>query len=418
MQSSGAAVGHHMRMNDDRSRIRSTTTDFRRMPARRIRRRLPTLTFASCLIVAGWACGPPADQQAAVFEENGGRAAELVAAGRERWASRRPDDLIAARELFQQAIGLDPDLAGAWSGLADASALLGLYSVLPAPEVMPEALHAADRALALDPDNAATHASRGLALYLHDWDFSAAEESFRHALELDANQVNAHHWYGMMLSVLGRHDEALEHMRAAAQGTTSALLATKIGTLQLTAGRLEAARSTLHEAAARHPDSRLPNRELGYVELAAGRPAEAVGHFVEALRIGTSEPAHGTVTTSQLLESGDPKLLVALALSLERSGLGLDNDLTVVRTDGSTSRVTTAAAVIDAIRRRAATKPLSPVTAARLELVAGAPDEALAWLQRAVEVRDPGLVYLRTKPSFEDLADHPDFLELCRRIGI
>lgn len=391
----------------------------------RRRRRAFPVGWIAVLLLLLVACGPPEPDPRTAAPVLDTSAEALVEQGRERWKTRRPEDLLAARDLFRQAIDLDAGLAAAWSGLADASALLGLYSVEPAPVVMPEALRAADRALALDPDNAATHASRGLALYLHDWDFVAAEAAFRRALELDPELINGHHWFGMMLSVLGRHDEALTHMRvAAAAAPNSALLATKVGTLLLTAGRLEDARSVLLESQARFPDSVLPSRELGYVALAMHRPQIAASHFVDALRLSGPGRDRGPddsapMDLDEMLETGDPKLLVALALAMKRGDLRIRGELTfdAQGTSGNPDALD-ADDVAAAVRSRADHESMSPVTRARLEVVVGPHDEALRWLERAYTARDPGLVYLRTKPSFEELENEPDYRELCRRIGI
>jgi hypothetical protein len=42
-----------------------------------------------------------------------------------------------------------------------------------------------------------------------------AERSYRRALELDPGYSVAHHWYGQLLSILGRHGEAHAEMTAA-----------------------------------------------------------------------------------------------------------------------------------------------------------------------------------------------------------
>ena len=42
-----------------------------------------------------------------------------------------------------------------------------------------------------------------------EWNSAAAEEDFRKAIELNPNNVPAHHWYAMSLAELGRFEEAL-----------------------------------------------------------------------------------------------------------------------------------------------------------------------------------------------------------------
>lgn len=419
-----APVGHHMRM---RTRIASSAANARASDRpggtacerRSFRGALGRVLVPSLLSIWTAACAPDTEPPPSTEPSTGLTATELVEKADARWITRARADLLGARDLYQRAAHLDPGLAGAWSGLANVSALIGLYSILPAPDVMPEALRAADRALELDPEDAGSHASRGLVLYLHDWDFPGAEQAFRRALELDPDQINAHHWFGMMLSVLGRHDEALSHMMEAATAAPhSALLATKIGTLQLTAGQLDTARATLGSALDRFPTSPLPHRELGYVELAAGRPDLAVDRFAEALRLATETAEAGPLELPQRIETGDPKLLVALALALRRSGRELVHEISTGSPGDSRPFPLGADALVGALRGRAEFEFFSPVTRARLEVVAGDGEAAIVWLERAHGQRDPGLVYLRAKPSFEELASDPRYLELCRLLGI
>ena len=49
-----------------------------------------------------------------------------------------------------------------------------------------------------------------------DFDWARADEGYRRALELNPNSAVAHDWYGLIyLSAMGRHDEAIAHVRRA-----------------------------------------------------------------------------------------------------------------------------------------------------------------------------------------------------------
>jgi len=50
---------------------------------------------------------------------------------------------------------------------------------------------------------------------LQEGDMSAAEQTLRHALELDPKLARTHYFLGTALKSLGRYDEALEHLGAA-----------------------------------------------------------------------------------------------------------------------------------------------------------------------------------------------------------
>ena len=55
----------------------------------------------------------------------------------------------------------------------------------------------------------------GTAYAWYDWNWAAADKEFHRALELNPNDAMGRNWYGGYLSLLGRHDEAIDqHERA------------------------------------------------------------------------------------------------------------------------------------------------------------------------------------------------------------
>ena len=79
-----------------------------------------------------------------------------------------------ALELFQEAAAADPTYAPAYSGIADASALLASWQFATATEMYPQAVTAARRALELDPSLADAHASLGFVKLNWEWDWEGA----------------------------------------------------------------------------------------------------------------------------------------------------------------------------------------------------------------------------------------------------
>lgn len=117
-------------------------------------------------------------------------------------------DSFKAAEFFEQAIALDPRLAVAHAGLADAYVMLTEMGPVPSHEAMPKAKAAALKALELDGDLAEAHAALGMVLLGYDYDFTVAEEQFKRAIELSPNNPIPRQAYGAMLTELERHDEA------------------------------------------------------------------------------------------------------------------------------------------------------------------------------------------------------------------
>jgi serine/threonine protein kinase/Tfp pilus assembly protein PilF len=127
---------------------------------------------------------------------------------------RTPDSLDKARDYFNQAIQKDPGYAMAWSGLAADYYVLPEYAPVSNAEVMPKARAAAEKALALDDSLAEPHAvMAGIHENRFEWD--AAEQEFRRAIELNPNDANTRNWYAFLLEELGHTSEAVDQAKRA-----------------------------------------------------------------------------------------------------------------------------------------------------------------------------------------------------------
>ncbi|HVS15835.1 MAG TPA: tetratricopeptide repeat protein [Thermoanaerobaculia bacterium] len=343
---------------------------------------LPLILLVACAAPPN---GDPRQPSPASAATGDGEAERLVAAGLSDLETRRARDLQRAVEQLEAALELDPHNPVAWSGLADASALLGLYSVVPAAETMPRAAAAAERALALDPDLPRAHASLGLVRYLYDWSWSEAEAHFRRALKLDPDDATTHHWLAMMLTALGRSEEAVAQAeRAVAAGAESRVVQIKAATVFAAAGRLERAERQLADCLQRFPDAALAHRELGYLRLRQGRLAEAIPAFERAAALAGGDSAE--------------------------AGLGLAYALA--------GRAPDARRVLGALESVAAGEPRPWFDLALVHAGLDETDRAFESLEQALAARDPALVYLASKPGLDRLAADPRYRRLAERIGL
>ena len=135
---------------------------------------------------------------------------DLYLRGQYFWNKRTPEGFRQGVEYFQKAIDKDPNYAPAYTGLADAYALMSTYGLVSHREFMPKARAAAVRSLELDETQAEAHASLALIAENYDYDWNTAEKEFRRAIELNPNYATAHHWYAEYLAFRGRFDEALK----------------------------------------------------------------------------------------------------------------------------------------------------------------------------------------------------------------
>ena len=121
-----------------------------------------------------------------------------------------------ATDEFQRAVMLDPTLAIAYAGLAEGFATSSVRMPYPkSRDAAAKARAAADKALALEPDLAEGYSARGWIKRNIDWDWVGAESDLRRSLELSPKNATAHQRLAATLSVLGRHDEALDEAKIA-----------------------------------------------------------------------------------------------------------------------------------------------------------------------------------------------------------
>ena len=132
--------------------------------------------------------------------------------GRFFWSKRYHGGLQNARQCFEEAIRMDPELAIAHAGLADTYSFLGFYCLIRPRSAFELAQKSADLALALDSRLADAHVSLGLTRLGGTWQFEEAARSFERAIELDPAYGFARIYLSWVYVLLGRpaeaHDEA------------------------------------------------------------------------------------------------------------------------------------------------------------------------------------------------------------------
>ena len=133
--------------------------------------------------------------------------------GTYHWQKLTREDLDTAERYFGLAIEKDPSYAPAHEGLAWVwSARQAVFTATP-QEAGPKATAAALHAIALDDTSAGAHEALATVKTWTDWDWSGAEAEWRRTLEIDPARANAHAYYALFLTVIGRTEEALQHSR-------------------------------------------------------------------------------------------------------------------------------------------------------------------------------------------------------------
>ncbi|TLV02923.1 AraC family transcriptional regulator [Dyadobacter luticola] len=120
------------------------------------------------------------------------------------------DEYNKAIGYFQTAIELEPTYAIAYSGIASCYLNMWFYRHMPAKQALPLMKDATEKALALDSGIVESYLALARMQMLSEWDFSAASETFKKALELNWNTADLHGQYALYLALTDHSDEAQE----------------------------------------------------------------------------------------------------------------------------------------------------------------------------------------------------------------
>jgi serine/threonine-protein kinase len=140
-----------------------------------------------------------------------------------------PGDLEMAISYYDQAVALDPGFARAYAALADAHTLLSVFGGRSAHAVLPVAREYAEKAIALDIENADGHCARAHVAMTLEFETAVAISEFEHALALDPGNTDARHLYSILLMFKQRFADAEHHLKRTL--ATNPLHATALMTL-------------------------------------------------------------------------------------------------------------------------------------------------------------------------------------------
>ena len=310
----------------------------------------------------------------------------LYLKGRYFCEERTQAGFAASIDYFQRAIALDPSYAPAYAGLAEDYGLLGNNRFMPPDDVYSKAKEAALKALQLDPNLAEAHVSLAEILNDYEWNWPAAEKEYRLAIDLNPNDVNAHHWYAMSLAWHGKLGEAIAEIESASQlDPLSMRVNGNVAQIYFWAHDYEGALRKSHSALKIHPDDWGTHMVVGRIYLQTHAYQAAIFELRKAMR----------------LAPGHPVLPVWLAYGYACAG-----------------QKEKAANILRELRKDPNIAYVSPALTAIPYLALGERDQAYAALDRAVKAHDTGLLIIRVDPAFDPLRSDPRFRQILRRVGL
>jgi len=335
----------------------------------------------------------------------------------------------SAREAishFEQAIQRDPDYALAYAGLAEAYDVLASMGAIPPDEGWPRVRAEATKALRLDENLAVAHALIADVKFIYEWDWKGAEAEYRRAIELHPGSAAAHDWYALLLTAMGRHEEAIREARRALELDPISIGANlNAGSVLYMARRYGEAVRQLNDTLALDPGAILAHGllldlYLAYPQIAllgARQYDPEIEDAVHSADLQTDPPE----TRSHAAEARLQKLITDEAIArFERvaADAGPTATLRLVRTYASSGRTREARALLDEFLAEADTSYISPVDLAITYAAFQDRDRVFQWLERACENRAMGVAFLAVHPRWDPYRDDPRFGALIQKLGI
>lgn len=311
---------------------------------------------------------------------------QLFLKGQFYYAKRTPDGLAKALDYFTQAANRDPHYAQAYVGVANYWAVVSEYTPIPKADCMPKLKEAAEKAVSLNEKLPEVHEALS-QYYISEWKWADWEREHRRALELDPNFANAHHWFGLELSWIGRSDEAIMHLRRAVE----------LDPLNLKF-----------------------NDNLGQVFMNARRDDEALAQLNKTIEMDPNfAGTYGDLSTLYRYRNRYDLWLDAMkknaALNDSQEDLALVAEVQpIYKQSGYKAAVNR---IIELYKKRREHSYIDPGSIAEEYAFLGDKDRAFEWLEKAYQEKSDEVTSLRVRRCYDFLRDDPRYKDLERRVG-
>jgi TolB-like protein/tetratricopeptide (TPR) repeat protein len=285
---------------------------------------------------------------------------------------------------FEQALRADPGFAPAHAALSLTWARMGFHGLLAPREAWRKAREAARRAIEIDDECADGHAALARVELEFEWDWEKAERESLRALELNPNHTTAHHWLSHLHVALRRLDESLVTSRRAVElDPFDPGIHAHLAWHYIHARQYEDAISQSRRTLELDPNNVSARIHLGWALLQDGASDAAVAELKEAASPGRGE-------NNEALWSLGHACAVA----------------------GEARRAR------EILRELSGRRCRASFGKALIHLGLGEADEALKFLDEALDERCVQMIYLRLDPRLDRLRSDPRFVDLARRVGL
>jgi TolB-like protein len=283
-------------------------------------------------------------------------------------------------EYFKQALKLDPNYALAYYGLASVDLAMSYFGLKRTREAKPNVEKCVQKMFEIDENLSRAYTLLGFFKAFYEWKYMEARSAWQHAVELDPNDTDALQNYSIHLSVWGQFDLA----RKLSQRAKSIDPLSDYTELSCVLPDFYAAKY-----------DRVIERFSPYLEL---NPPFLWGLWF-------LWRTFALVNRKQEAVDACKKAYLAA---------GANDLVQAMDSAGTDHAFETAARIMADVYK---SHYCSPYDIATLFIHAGKKEEAIHWLETAVEEIDPKILYLNADPDWQPIREDERFVHLLKKAG-
>jgi tetratricopeptide (TPR) repeat protein len=226
------------------------------------------------------------------------------------------------------------------------------------------------------------HTALGI-MKLSEWDWKGAEQEFKIAIKLSPENPDAHHWYALYLSAIGKHEQALKSSQHSLSLSMDPYSDIGYGSILYFAHQFDQMVELLEETVKKTPNYAPSFDWLGMAYLQLKQFDKSIEAYRRAVELSDG-------------------------LAEIKAGLG--------HAYGMAGRKEEARKVLNELNSLAEKYYIPPVQIAYVAASLDEIDETFELLEKAYIERTWDLVFIREEPWFDDFHSLPRFVDLLKRI--
>jgi len=311
------------------------------------------------------------------------QAYEAYLKGRHHIHLMTPESVARGKEYFEQAVSLDSKFADPYAALALHWFMRSFGPGLP-QEAMAQVQAWAQKALEIDPSQQDAHACLAVKAYTFDYDWQEAERRLAIALTREPVTAWACFVYAVYVIALGRAGEAEERMRRVVKADPVTPTNRRyMGMILMAAHRYEEAEQEYRHTLELNEKLSRAWQDLGGLHFVRGEAAEALHCFEKVYSLNPLYPENLGSLAGMLARTGN-----------QRRADGLLSELGPPETSGV------------------------PFARANYHLYKGEVENAVGWLEKAIDQRYPQAIVLPRLGVGEALRSSPRWPALAKKMNL